>query len=103
VEMRSDGSQAVITVTDNGVGIPQELLPQIFDLFVQSDRSLDRSLGGLGIGLSVVQRLVEMHGGVVTAASSGPGRGARFDVRLPLVAAPESLEEKPTEAPVRAM
>jgi signal transduction histidine kinase len=90
VEMRSDAKRAVIVVADNGVGIPPELLPQIFDLFVQSERSLDRSQGGLGIGLSLVRRLVEMHGGTVTAASEGPGRGARFELTLPLIAAPQA-------------
>jgi signal transduction histidine kinase/ActR/RegA family two-component response regulator len=85
VELRSEQSSAVITVTDNGVGIAKELLPRIFELFVQSDRSLDRSEGGLGIGLSVVQRLVEMHDGKVTAASAGPGLGSTFEIRLPLI------------------
>ncbi|HWW21621.1 MAG TPA: response regulator, partial [Steroidobacteraceae bacterium] len=84
---------------DNGVGIPAELLPHVFDLFVQSDRSLDRSLGGLGIGLAVVKRLVEMHGGRVSASSEGLGKGARFEIRLPVtrplaaveVAAPRAM------------
>jgi CheY-like chemotaxis protein len=92
VEMRADGDQAVITITDNGVGIPAELLPRIFDLFVQSNRSLDRSQGGLGIGLSVVQRLIEMHGGSVRAASDGPGSGARFEVVLPVIARPPEMK-----------
>ncbi len=73
------------SVTDNGIGIPPELLPRIFDLFVQGDRTLDRSQGGLGIGLSVVKRLVEMHGGSVAAISDGPGHGSRFEIRLPLI------------------
>jgi signal transduction histidine kinase len=103
VEQRAESGWAVVSITDNGVGIPQELLPQIFDLFVQSDRSLDRSLGGLGIGLSVVQRLIEMHGGFVSASSPGPGGGARFEVRLPLAAAPESSVARQPAAPVRAM
>jgi signal transduction histidine kinase len=97
VEMHSDGAQAVITVTDNGVGIPAELLPQIFDLFVQSNRSLDRSQGGLGIGLSVVRRLVEMHGGRVSAASDGPGRGARFQMFLPTTDPPREMREEQSE------
>jgi len=97
VEMHSDSSQAVITITDNGVGIPAELLPQIFDLFVQSNRSLDRSQGGLGIGLSVVRRLVEMHGGRVSAASDGPGRGARFEITLPLIDRPNEVMEEKSE------
>ncbi len=78
--------QAVITVTDNGIGIAPELRPQIFDLFVQGERALDRSQGGLGIGLSLVRRLVDMHQGTVAAFSDGPGCGARFELRLPLLA-----------------
>jgi signal transduction histidine kinase len=103
VEERVESGWAVVSIADNGVGIPQELLPQIFDLFVQSDRSLDRSLGGLGIGLSVVQRLIEMHGGFVSASSPGPGCGAKFEIRLPLVAAPEASRAPQPPAPVRAM
>jgi two-component system, sensor histidine kinase len=97
VEMRADGGQAVITVTDNGVGIPAELLPRIFDLFVQSNRSLDRSQGGLGIGLSLVRRLIEMHGGRVSAASDGPGSGARFVVILPVIACPPEMRDEQSE------
>jgi PAS domain S-box-containing protein len=78
-----DGEAAVVCVRDSGVGIPPELLPRIFDLFVQGDRSLARSQGGLGIGLTLVKRLVEMHGGGVTATSAGAGRGSEFTVRLP--------------------
>jgi two-component system, sensor histidine kinase len=89
VELRSEQSSAVIVVTDTGVGISPELLPRIFELFVQSTRSLDRSEGGLGIGLSVVQRLVEMHDGQVTAMSAGHGLGSTFEIRLPTVAAPK--------------
>jgi two-component system, sensor histidine kinase len=97
IEMHSDGRRAVITITDNGVGIPAELLPQIFDLFVQSNRSLDRSQGGLGIGLSVVRRLIEMHGGSVSAASGGPGRGARFEIILPVIDPAGEVREEPSE------
>jgi signal transduction histidine kinase len=100
VEVRSEQSQAVIAIADNGVGIAPELLSQIFDLFVQSDRTLDRSQGGLGIGLSVVQRLIEMHGGSVSARSSGPGQGSTFEVRLPIVDAPRKREEAPSIASV---
>jgi two-component system, chemotaxis family, CheB/CheR fusion protein len=78
-----------IEVRDNGVGISPELLPHIFDLFIQGERSLDRSQGGLGIGLSIVKRLVAMHQGTVSAASEGIGRGCTFGVRLPRMAAPE--------------
>jgi two-component system CheB/CheR fusion protein len=80
-----------IEVRDNGPGIPPELLSHIFDLFVQGERLLDRSQGGLGIGLSIVKRLVEMHQGTVSAASEGVGRGCTFSIRLPRVAAPERV------------
>jgi signal transduction histidine kinase/DNA-binding response OmpR family regulator len=73
----------VCRVTDTGVGIPPEMLSAVFNLFTQADRSLDRSQGGLGIGLTLVRRLVEMHGGTVHAHSEGPGRGSEFVVRLP--------------------
>ena len=79
----------IIEVRDNGAGISPELLPHIFDLFVQAERSLDRSQGGLGIGLSIVKRLVEIHRGTVTVASEGIGRGCTFSIRLPRIAAPE--------------
>ena len=82
------GESAMIEVTDNGAGISPELLPKIFDLFVQGHRASDRSQGGLGIGLSVVRRLVEMHGGAVSAASEGTGRGSTFKIGLPLASAP---------------
>ena len=78
---------AVIKVRDSGIGIEPNLLPHIFDLFTQADQSLHRSEGGLGIGLSLVQRLVELHGGAVTA-SSVPGQGSEFAVRLPLLVRP---------------
>ena len=77
------GDSAVIRVKDDGVGIPAEVLPHIFDLFMQVDHSLDRSEGGLGIGLTLVRRLVELHGGTVEAQSKGAGKGSEFVVRLP--------------------
>jgi len=85
LEARGEGSNAVVSVSDNGIGIPEDLLPRVFGLFVQSARSLDRSEGGLGIGLSVVERLVEMHGGTVAAASAGLERGSTFEIRLPRI------------------
>jgi PAS domain S-box-containing protein len=88
VTVRRQGDQAILTVRDTGVGIRPELLPRVFDLFVQGDRSLERSAGGLGIGLTLVRQLVELHGGTVEAASAGPGRGSTFTVRLPILAAP---------------
>jgi PAS domain S-box-containing protein len=85
IETRAEADDAVISVTDNGTGIAADLLPQIFDLFVQSKRTLDRAQGGLGIGLSVVKRLVEMHGGQVSASSPGIGQGSTVTIRLPRV------------------
>jgi signal transduction histidine kinase/two-component SAPR family response regulator len=85
VHTRAEGTSAVIEICDTGVGIAPELLPHIFDLFVQGDRSPDRSQGGLGVGLAVVKRLVEMHQGSVGARSDGPGQGSTFEIRLPLV------------------
>jgi PAS domain S-box-containing protein len=78
------GGQAVIRVRDNGIGIPTDMLVKVFDMFTQVDRSLERSQGGLGIGLTLVRRLVEMHGGTVEAHSTGRGQGSEFVVYLPL-------------------
>jgi signal transduction histidine kinase/DNA-binding response OmpR family regulator len=75
----------VFRVRDTGIGIPPEVLPKVFDLFTQADRALDRSQGGLGIGLTLVRRLVELHGGSVEASSPGPNQGSEFVVRLPVV------------------
>jgi two-component system CheB/CheR fusion protein len=83
VRVQLEGADVTIDVRDNGGGIAPELLPHVFDLFVQSERALDRTHGGLGIGLSVVQHLIERHGGTVSAASDGVGRGSTFSVRLP--------------------
>jgi PAS domain S-box-containing protein len=80
-----EGTEAVIRVKDAGVGIPADMLPRIFDMFTQVDRSLEKSQGGLGVGLTIVKRLVEMHGGSVEASSEGPGRGSEFVIRLPVV------------------
>lgn len=78
-----EGDEVVIVVRDNGMGIPPELLPNLFDLFVQGTRTLDRSDGGLGLGLSIVQSLVRLHGGTVAVRSDGIGKGSEFEVRLP--------------------
>jgi PAS domain S-box-containing protein len=88
VRTHGDEDSAHIEVADSGTGITPELLPRIFDLFVQSERTLDRSQGGLGIGLAVVKQLVEMHKGEVSAHSAGPGQGATFKIRLPRIARP---------------
>jgi nitrogen-specific signal transduction histidine kinase len=90
----AEKEELVLRVKDTGVGIAPELLPRIFDLFTQADRSLDRSQGGLGIGLSLVQRLVELHGGTVEALSV-LGQGSEFVVRLPRVAASAPLYPVP--------
>jgi PAS domain S-box-containing protein len=97
------GNTAVITVRDSGVGIPAEMLAHVFDLFTQVDRSLGRAQGGLGIGLALVKRLVELHGGAVEAKSDGPGRGSAFVVQLPAVAqsGTENAMETTTAAGVR--
>jgi PAS domain S-box-containing protein len=92
--VRREGEEAVLSVRDTGVGIDPEVLPRIFDLFTQAERSLDRSQGGLGIGLALVQRLVEMHGGTV-AVSSALGQGSEFIVRLPSVAPPPPRAPSP--------
>src|SRR5437660_8032268 len=87
-----EGRQIVIRVRDTGVGITAEMLSRIFDLFVQAERRLDRSQGGLGIGLTLVHRLVELHGGTVEASSPGVGRGSEFVVRLPAYTKPPARE-----------
>jgi signal transduction histidine kinase/CheY-like chemotaxis protein len=88
VTTRRDDGEAVVTVTDNGIGIAPSQLGQVFDMFMQVDRSTRRSQGGLGIGLTLVKSLVSMHGGTVEARSEGPGLGSEFIVRLPLVQSP---------------
>jgi len=83
VRVLEAGAEVAVEVRDNGGGIAPRILPHVSDLFVQSDRALDRSHGGLGIGLSVVEHLIERHGGSVSAASEGAGRGSTFTIRLP--------------------
>ncbi len=91
--------EAIVSVADTGVGIPKEMLPQVFDLFVQADRALGRNSGGLGIGLSLVRSLVELHGGEVEAHSEGEARGSRFVVRLPLTTKLEVKARPPQSGP----
>jgi signal transduction histidine kinase len=91
------GDEAVLTVRDSGVGIAADLLPHVFDVFVQGAISIDRSQGGLGIGLSLVRRLVELHGGAVSATSPGTGSGSTFEIRLPRVE-PAMLPETQAQA-----
>jgi len=93
LSLSSNDTDAIVQVQDNGVGIPPEMLDEVFDMFTQVNRTLDRSQGGLGIGLSLVRRLTELHGGKVTADSKGLGHGSTFTVRIPLMAtAPLSAE-----------
>ncbi len=84
IKAKQQGSEVVVSVRDNGIGIPCEELAHVFDMFRQVDQSLEKSHGGLGIGLTLVRRLVELHGGTVNAQSEGPGKGSEFIVRLPL-------------------
>jgi PAS domain S-box-containing protein len=88
-----EGEQAVVRVLDTGIGLAPEMIGRVFDLFAQADRSLVRSRGGLGIGLTLVRSLVEMHGGRVSVRSEGPGRGSEFVVRLPILDRVETADD----------
>jgi PAS domain S-box-containing protein len=90
-EQRDDS--VTVRIIDNGIGIPREMLAKVFDMFMQVDNSLERTQGGLGIGLSLVKRLVQMHGGAVDVHSDGTGAGSEFIVRLPTVANPVAIEQ----------
>src|SRR6185436_5016671 len=93
---RREGEEAVIVVRDRGIGLSFEMLSDAFELFAQGERTPDRAQGGLGIGLSLVKKLVELHGGTVRATSDGPGLGSQFEVRLPCL--PEAAAvEAPTK------
>ena len=101
IELCVEDGRAIVTVTDNGAGIPADKLGTVFDLFVQANPTLARTEGGLGIGLTLVKQLVELHGGDVTAAIAGPLGGARFTVRLPIatvVAIPSAAPAAPPPA-----
>ena len=93
-----DGSDVRVHVRDSGVGIPGDALPHIFDLFAQADMTIDRARGGMGIGLTLVRTLVELHGGRVAARSPGPGQGSEFTVTLPLSAEVAARAEAPVDA-----
>jgi signal transduction histidine kinase/ActR/RegA family two-component response regulator len=111
IELSPNAHQAVARVRDTGIGIASDILSRVFETFVQGDRSVDRARGGLGIGLSLVKRLVELHGGEVDAFSAGPGQGSEFVVRLPLahrlreaavgpdLRAPEASQPEPETRP----
>jgi signal transduction histidine kinase/ActR/RegA family two-component response regulator len=93
ISARQQESEAVIEVSDNGIGIPETQLSEVFEMFSQVNRTMDRSQGGLGIGLALVRKLVELHGGSVTAKSPGPGRGSTFTLRLPVAAPATKADE----------
>src|SRR5262249_54139543 len=94
VGMAVEDGEAVVRVRDHGVGMNPELLDPAFDLFVQDTRSLDRAQGGMGIGLTMVRSLVNMHGGSVRAFSEGPGKGCEFVVRLPRAGGAEQTDPR---------
>ncbi len=90
VRGRREGAWIRLSVRDEGVGLPPDLLNRVFDIFFQQPQSIDRSKGGLGLGLAIVRSLTEMHGGRVSAFSDGPGKGSEFIVELPAQAAVET-------------
>jgi len=95
VDVLREGQEAVLRVSDTGIGISPEVLPRVFELFAQAEQPRDRAAAGLGIGLTLSRRLVQMHGGTIVASSEGPGRGAQFTVRLPV----ETAAAPPSPAP----
>ena len=103
LKVEIEGKQAVVRVRDSGVGIAADKLPRIFDLFVQVDTSLERSVNGLGIGLTLVKNLVEMHGGTVEVYSAGVGHGSEFVVRLPVIGTIKPDQPTPPEPTVTAL
>ena len=97
---RSEGDQVIIEVSDTGLGIPEPMLNQVFDMFTQVNHTLERAQGGLGIGLALVRQLVEMHGGSVVANSAGAGFGSTFSIRLPMATAPpHTFIDRPDATP----
>src|SRR5207248_1090171 len=103
----AENHEFVFRVKDSGIGIEPAMLPRVFDLFSQGERALDRARGGLGVGLTLVKRLVELHGGTVEARSEGPGKGSELIVRLaepamvPPPAAQSQAPAPPSEVPAR--
>ena len=102
ISARRDGATIAIAVRDDGMGIAPEMLPHVFTTFVQERQALDRSQGGLGLGLSIVKSLVELHGGTVAVASEGRGQGAAFTIRLPATTPGDAVAVAPPRAPVAA-
>jgi signal transduction histidine kinase/CheY-like chemotaxis protein len=101
VDAHREGREIVLTVRDTGIGISRELLPHVFDMFTQERQAADRSRGGLGIGLTIVRNLVELHGGTVEAASEGLGKGSVFTVRVPVAAEePAAIEVSSAKVPI---
>ena len=103
VAVRREGDDAVVEVSDTGIGIEPELVEDLFEPFHQASQDLDRAAGGLGLGLALVKGLVELHGGRVSAASGGPGLGTEITVRLPAVAPPAAAAETHRRAPARSL
>ncbi len=93
ISLRAENGNAILEISDTGLGMPPELIGRVFDLFVQGERSLAREQGGLGIGLTMVKRLVELHGGTVQAKSEGTNHGATFTIELPAIGRPEPISE----------
>jgi PAS domain S-box-containing protein len=102
VDVWREGQEAVLRVSDTGVGIGPEMLPRVFELFAQAEQPMDRAVGGLGIGLTLSRRLVQMLGGTITATSDGHGRGAQFTVRLPVEATSMPLAKPAAPGPDRS-
>ncbi len=93
ISLRAENAKAILEISDTGLGMPPELIGRVFDLFVQGERTLAREQGGLGIGLTMVKRLVELHGGTVQAKSEGTNHGATFTIELPAIERPEQVSE----------
>lgn len=102
-ELSQSGNEVVIAVTDNGEGIPEDLVDSIFDPFVQAEQTIDRAAGGMGLGLTLVKKVAEAHCGNATVASDGPGKGSRFEIRLPLTDKRPNRRVKPEEIDTSGM